>query len=104
MEPSPAALLEVDSESSKREKLKGFSLWTLCTGIVYGLQPDALFVVIPALALPTRMAAAAYMTMFVAGTVAAMGGYTAFIGKLFLNLKQELAFGWSKNCIIRTIR
>ena len=49
-------------------------------GIVYGLQPDALFVVIPALALPTRLAAVAYMAMFVVGTMAAMGGYTAIIG------------------------
>lgn len=32
------------------------------------------------MALPTRLAAAAYMGMFVAGTVAAMGSYTAFIG------------------------
>ena len=60
---------------------QGFSLWTLATGVVYGLQPDALFVIIPALALPTKLAAAAYMGMFVAGTVAAMGSYTAFIGR-----------------------
>lgn len=62
-------------------KSKGFSIWTLATGIVYGLQPDALFVVIPALALPTKLAAAAYMTMFVVGTVTGMGSYTAFIGE-----------------------
>lgn len=48
---------------------------------MYGLQPDALFVIVPALALPTKLAAAAYMCMFVAGTVAAMGSYTACIGK-----------------------
>ncbi|KAI8476331.1 MAG: hypothetical protein J3K34DRAFT_464170 [Monoraphidium minutum] len=53
---------------------------TYATGIVYGLQPDALFVVVPALALPTRLAAVAYCSMFVIGTVAAMGGYTAVIG------------------------
>ena len=46
-------------------------------------QPDALFVVIPALALPTRLAALAYMAMFVLGTMAAMGGYTAVIGEAF---------------------
>lgn len=56
------------------------SLWTLATGIVYGLQPDALFVIIPALALPTPLAAVAYMIMFVVGTVTAMGSFTAFIG------------------------
>ncbi len=47
---------------------------------MYGLQPDALFVVIPALALPTKLAAIAYCTMFVIGTVSAMGGYTLLIG------------------------
>ena len=36
--------------------------------------------VIPALALPTRLAALAYMATFVVGTMAAMGGYTAVIG------------------------
>jgi hypothetical protein len=59
---------------------EGFGAWTLATGIVYGLQPDALFVIVPALALPTRLAAAAYILMFVFGTVAAMGSYTAVIG------------------------
>ena len=56
------------------------SLSTLVTGIVFGLQPDALFVILPALALPTKLAALAYILMFVFGTVAAMGSYTAFIG------------------------
>jgi predicted cobalt transporter CbtA len=31
------------------------SLATYATGIIYGLQPDALFVVVPALALPTKV-------------------------------------------------
>ena len=53
---------------------------TFAAGIVYGLQPDALFVIVPALALPTKLAAAAYIIMFVVGTVAAMSGYTAVIG------------------------
>lgn len=59
---------------------RGFTLGTFVTGVLYGLQPDALFVVIPALTLPTKMAAAAYCLMFVFGTVTAMGGYTAVIG------------------------
>lgn len=58
----------------------GNSLRTLFTGIVFGLQPDALFVIVPALALPSKLAAMAYIFMFVFGTVAAMGSYTAFIG------------------------
>ena len=45
--------------------------------------------VIPALALPTRLAAGAYMAMFVVGTMAAMGGYTAVIGASVLSLGQH---------------
>lgn len=65
---------------------RDFSLWTLLCGVVYGLQPDALFVIIPALALPTPLAAVAYMSMFVVGTVTAMGSYTAFLGEACLRL------------------
>ena len=44
------------------ERSKGFGLaGTYATGIIYGLQPDALFVIVPALALPTKLAAGAYM-------------------------------------------
>jgi hypothetical protein len=60
---------------------------TFAAGIVYGLQPDALFVIIPALALPTKLAAAAYILMFVLGTVAAMGGYAAVIGDFFMQFE-----------------
>ena len=61
---------------------QGPGWFTFITGVVYGLQPDALFVIVPALALPTKAAAAAYILMFVIGTVTAMGGYTAVIGAL----------------------
>lgn len=60
------------------------SLATFATGIVYGLQPDALFVIVPALALPTKLAAAAYIVTFVLGTAGAMAGYTAVIGELLV--------------------
>jgi sulfite exporter TauE/SafE len=53
---------------------------TFGTGVLYGLQPDSLFVIIPALALPSSFAAFAYCMMFVIGTVLAMGGYTLFLG------------------------
>ncbi|KAL3134085.1 hypothetical protein ABBQ32_008510 [Trebouxia sp. C0010 RCD-2024] len=56
------------------------SLGIFATGVVYGCNPDALFCVIPAITLPTKLAAATYTAMFVLGTVGAMGGYTAFIG------------------------
>lgn len=64
-------------------------LATYGTGIVYGLQPDALFVVVPALALPTKLAAIAYCVMFVIGTVTAMGGYTLAIGTTSAALTKD---------------
>ena len=59
-----------------------YSMGIFATGVVYGCNPDALFCVIPAITLPTKLAAATYTAMFVLGTVGAMGGYTAFIGEL----------------------
>ena len=55
-----------------------FAAATYATGLVHGLQPDALLVLLPALALP-RASAVAYLATFLLGTVAAMASYTAFI-------------------------
>ncbi|KAL6785803.1 hypothetical protein ACKKBG_A00210 [Auxenochlorella protothecoides x Auxenochlorella symbiontica] len=71
---------EVAVAVATRSKSLGSLLATYVTGIVYGLQPDALFVVIPALTLPSRLAAAAYMLSFLVGTVTAMGAYAGIIG------------------------
>lgn len=75
--------------SSNFQAQAKMGLATYATGIVYGLHPDALFVVIPALALPTKLAAIAYCSMFVIGTVAAMGGYTLAIGTTSAALTKE---------------
>ncbi|KAG7670668.1 hypothetical protein Ndes2526B_g00453 [Nannochloris sp. 'desiccata'] len=72
-----------------KEERRGFGLATFATGIVYGLQPDALFVIVPALALPTKLAAVAYILMFVVGTVAAMGAYTGIIGATSAAIKRS---------------
>lgn len=53
------------------------------------VQPDALFVIVPALALPTKLAATAYILMFVLGTVAAMGAYTGVIGATSAAIKKS---------------
>lgn len=53
---------------------------TFATGIVHGLQPDALMMILPALALPSRVAGAAFLGMFLVGTVVSMGSYTVLIG------------------------
>ena len=70
-------------------KKNKFGIATFATGIVYGLQPDALFVIVPALALPTKLAAVAYIIMFVLGTVAAMGAYTGVIGATSAAIKKS---------------
>ena len=57
----------------------GSSGWTLAAGVVYGLQPDALLTLLPALAL-SRPSAVAYLATYMFGTVLAMASYTAFIG------------------------
>ncbi|XVE93864.1 hypothetical protein REPUB_Repub01dG0231400 [Reevesia pubescens] len=70
------------------KKKIGFA--TFATGIVHGLQPDALMMVLPALALPSRVAGAAFLIMFLVGTVVAMGSYTVFIGSCSQALKDRI--------------
>ncbi|KAG6572115.1 hypothetical protein SDJN03_28843, partial [Cucurbita argyrosperma subsp. sororia] len=72
----------------KRKKKIGFA--TFATGVVHGLQPDALMIVLPALALPSRVAGAAFLLMFLVGTVLSMGSYTAFIGSFSEALKDRV--------------
>lgn len=71
----------------KKKKI-GFA--TFATGIVHGLQPDALMIIVPALALPSRVAGAAFLIMFLLGTVFAMGSYTVFIGSCSQALKDRV--------------
>eukprot|EP00191_Tetraselmis_sp_GSL018_P024085 CAMPEP_0177626456 /NCGR_PEP_ID=MMETSP0419_2-20121207/30663_1 /TAXON_ID=582737 /ORGANISM="Tetraselmis sp., Strain GSL018" /LENGTH=232 /DNA_ID=CAMNT_0019127511 /DNA_START=444 /DNA_END=1138 /DNA_ORIENTATION=+ len=80
---------EMEAIGKSASSGRNFAVATYATGIVYGLQPDALFVVIPALALPTKAAAAAYILMFVIGTCAAMGSYTALIGHTTEAMKEK---------------
>jgi hypothetical protein len=57
--------------------------FALAVGILHGLAGSAHFLgVLPALALPTRGEAAAYVACFAVGTVAAMTGFAALIGRL----------------------
>lgn len=77
-----------DSNPVVGKKKIGFA--TFATGIVHGLQPDALMMVLPALALPSRLAGAAFLIMFLLGTVVAMGSYTVFIGSCSEALKDRV--------------
>jgi ABC-type nickel/cobalt efflux system permease component RcnA len=55
----------------------------LSIGVLHGLAGSAHFLgVLPALALPTRVAAATYVGCFGLGTVAAMTGFAALIGRM----------------------
>uniref|UniRef100_A0ACD5WS48 Uncharacterized protein n=1 Tax=Avena sativa TaxID=4498 RepID=A0ACD5WS48_AVESA len=74
--------------AAPRKKKVGFT--TFATGVVHGLQPDALLMVLPALALPSRFAGAAYLGMFLVGTVFSMGSYTAFVGSCSEALKDRV--------------
>mmetsp|Transcript_22499 Transcript_22499/g.63168 ORF Transcript_22499/g.63168 Transcript_22499/m.63168 type:complete len:377 (-) Transcript_22499:38-1168(-) len=56
-----------------------FNLGTFATGLIHGLQPDSLFIILPAFAMSSKVAAAAFLCAFLSGTVAAMASYTAFI-------------------------
>lgn len=75
------------SLTSGKRKI-GFA--TFATGIVHGLQPDALMMILPALALPSRLSGAAFLCTFLFGTVFAMGSYTVFIGSCSEALKKRV--------------
>lgn len=77
-----------NSIDNQKKKKIGFA--TFATGIVHGLQPDALMMVLPALALPSRLAGAAFLGMFLVGTVISMGSYTVFIGSCSQALKERV--------------
>ncbi|XP_010266004.1 PREDICTED: uncharacterized protein LOC104603636 [Nelumbo nucifera] len=82
-----SALEAFDAAPVEKKKI-GFA--TFATGIVHGLQPDALMMVLPALALPSRLAGAAFLGMFLLGTVIAMGSYTVLIGSCSQALKERV--------------
>ncbi|XP_043711357.1 uncharacterized protein LOC122660207 [Telopea speciosissima] len=82
-----SVLESLETPTAGKKKI-GFA--TFATGIVHGLQPDALMMVLPALALPSRMAGAAFLGMFLLGTVLAMGSYTVFIGSCSQALKERV--------------
>lgn len=77
----------LETASGARKKI---GIATFATGIVHGLQPDALVMILPALALPSRLAGAAFLGMFLVGTVLSMGTYTVFIGSCSQALKERV--------------
>lgn len=63
---------------------------TFATGIIHGLSPDALLIILPAMALPSKVAGASFLIMFLLGTITAMGSYAAFIGGCSDALSQRV--------------
>lgn len=76
----PSVDVSSGGHSLNDESGSNMGVGLFANGVLFGLQPDALFAIVPALTLPSRLAASAYISMFVFGTVAAMGSYTAVIG------------------------
>uniref|UniRef100_A0ACD5XWQ6 Uncharacterized protein n=1 Tax=Avena sativa TaxID=4498 RepID=A0ACD5XWQ6_AVESA len=71
-------------------KKKEINFATFATGIVHGLQPDALMIILPALAMPSRAAGAAFLGMFLVGTVMSMASYTVLIGTCTEALRERV--------------
>ena len=91
--PDRRAYHPLEGGSANKSTSARYGFATYATGIVHGLQPDALFVVIPALALPTKAAAISFISMFVVGTVFSMGAYTLLIGGwLGICVREVLAY------------
>lgn len=82
--------LDVAAPREMKMKKKKIGFATFATGIVHGLQPDALLIILPALALPSRLAGTAFLGMFLVGTVLSMGSYTVFLGSCSEALKERV--------------
>mmetsp|Transcript_46262 Transcript_46262/g.86377 ORF Transcript_46262/g.86377 Transcript_46262/m.86377 type:complete len:334 (+) Transcript_46262:92-1093(+) len=68
---------EWDAEQEESGTGTSFSWKTFATGLLSGMHPDALLLCLPALTLPTRSAGLVFLASFGAGSMLAMGGYTA---------------------------
>ncbi|KAJ3682465.1 hypothetical protein LUZ60_015038 [Juncus effusus] len=86
--PLPQFPDQKDQTVIPQKKKVGFA--TFFTGIVHGLQADALMMVLPAVAMPSRVAGASFLGMFLVGTVFAMSGYTVFICSCSEVLKERV--------------
>ncbi|CAJ1346871.1 unnamed protein product [Effrenium voratum] len=76
-------------EGVPEEAESAFSWRTFGTGMLSGMHPDALLLCLPALALPTRSAGLIFLTSFGAGSMLAMGGYSAALRAACKSLGEQ---------------
>lgn len=62
---------------------------TFLTGMLAGMQPDALLFCLPALTLPSRLAGILFLTSFGGGTLLSMGGFTAALQAACVSFGQQ---------------
>lgn len=62
---------------------------TFGTGMLSGMHPDSLLLCLPALTMPTKMAGLIFLTSFGAGSMLAMGGFTAALQGACKSLGQQ---------------
>ncbi|KAK9664222.1 hypothetical protein RND81_14G027100 [Saponaria officinalis] len=99
-------LKKLDSEtkgSAVVGKKKRIGFATFVTGIVHGLQPDALLMILPALASPSMLDGAAFLGMFLVGTVVSMAAYTLFIASCSEALKDRVPSITEKLTLVSSI-
>ena len=85
-----AAVAATAAASGSGDAKKNRWLATYATGIIYGFHPDAVMLIVPALALSSTLSSAAYILFFCLGTVMAMGGYTGCIGATTQMLSKKV--------------
>ncbi|CAE7939182.1 NGLY1 [Symbiodinium sp. KB8] len=80
---------EWDEDQNPESAHTSFSWKTFGTGMLSGMHPDALLLCLPALTLPTRSAGLIFLASFGAGSMLAMGGYTAALRAACRSLGEE---------------
>eukprot|EP00439_Symbiodinium_sp_Y106_P061091 s3646_g9.t1 len=78
-----------DEDQNQESVQTSFSWKTFGTGMLSGMHPDALLLCLPALTLPTRSAGLIFLASFGAGSMLAMGGYTAALRAACRSLGEE---------------
>lgn len=80
---------EEEEEVCQASPCQCFRWKTFGTGMLSGMHPDSLLLCLPALTMPTKMAGLIFLTSFGAGSMLAMGGFTAALRAACKSLGQQ---------------